>query len=375
MKLLRYTILFLILSVGAGFGAAHHAQAATLSAYPDHRTISVGETFMVDIRVNSEQQVINAISTTIIYPKNLLNVVSVSNGGSFLTLWPVAPTVDTNAGTITLTGGIPNGSYVVDGKILTITFAPKDVGGVEVKFDQALSQVLLNDGAGTPAKLTLNSGIYKVDSLNFINVTSPSHPDENEWYRTRKAVFEWPTIKNAEYSYTLGINPDEVPDDTAERTNGQVTFENIADGTHYFILKEKQQNKTWQIVGRRRIQIDATPPEPVTASVNQDNTVLVGQYYVVFNATDATSGIDRYDITDNNATYRNSTSPFVIKSQDPHSWLLITAYDRAGNVAQWSRGFAPDTERPQNKYYFAIAAAVILAIATALLIKMRIRHR
>jgi hypothetical protein len=375
MKSLRYTIFFLLLALGIGFWPAHGVHAAILSAYPDHRTVSLGETFTVDIRLNSEQETVNAVTTTIIYPKDLLELVSVSRGGSFLTLWPDGPTIDTTSGTITLTGGIPNGSYVVDGKILTITFAPKDSGGVEVTFDAALSQVLLNDGLGTPAKLTLNSGIYKIDDLNFTLITSPSHPDENSWYRNRKATFEWPTTKNTEYSYTLSINPDEVPDDTAERTNGQANFENIADGTHYFILKERQQNKTWQVVGRRRIQIDATAPEPIAASINQDNTVLVGQYYLAFNTTDATSGLDHYDILENTTTYRNATSPFILKNQDPESWLTVTAYDRAGNSVRWTQGTAPAAERIQNKYYLAIIGAILLAVFTAILIKLRIRHR
>ncbi len=375
MKIFRYTIIFILIALGAGIGTAHVARAAVLSAYPDHRTISLGETFTVDIRLNGEQQVINAVTTTIVYPKDLLEVVSISRGGSFLTLWPIEPTVDINTGTITLTGGIPNGSYVVDGKIISITFMPKDSGGVEIKFDNKLSQVLLNDGAGTPAPLTFNTGIYKIEENNFITVNSPSHPDENKWYRSRKTVFTWPTKKNAEYSYTLSINPDDVPDDTAERTAGQVTFDNIADGFHYFILKERQQNKTWEIVGRRRVQIDATAPEPITAIINQDNTVLVGQYYVTYNATDGTSGVDHVDIKENSTTYQNITSPFILKNQDPHSYLVITAYDKAGNSTKWTRGTPPTTESQQTKYYSVIIIAVIMAIFTAILIKLRLRHR
>lgn len=375
MKLLRYTIFFILLALGIGFCPTHGVRAAILSAYPDHRTVSLGETFTVDIRLNSEQEVINAVTTTIIYPKDLLELVSVSRGGSFLTLWPVEPTIDANSGTVTLTGGIPNGSYVVDGKILTLTFATKDSGGVEVKFDTSISQVLLNDGLGTPAKITLNSGIYKIDALNFTTITSPSHPDENAWYRNRNVTFEWPTTKNAEYSYAMSINPDEVPDDTAERTNGQATFENVADGTNYFILKERQQNQAWQVIGRRRVQIDATAPESIIASINQDNTVLVGQYYLAFNTTDAASGIDHYDIVENDTTYSNVTSPFILKKQDPDGWLTVTAYDRAGNTVKWTHGTPLTTERMQNKYYLAIVSAVLLAIFTAILIKLRLRHR
>ncbi|MFA6552953.1 MAG: cohesin domain-containing protein [Patescibacteria group bacterium] len=375
MKLFRYTILFILVTLGIGFGSARYAQAATLSAYPDHRTVSLGETFTVDIRLNSEQQVVNAVTATIIYPKDLLEVVDVSRGGSFLTLWPVEPTIDTNTGTITLTGGIPNGSFVVDGKILTITFSTKDTGGVEVKFDTETSQVLLNDGAGTPATLTLNSGIYKIDDLGYISILSPSHPDENKWYRSRKAVFEWTAENDAEYSYVLGINPDDVPDDTAERTNGQVTFNNVADGIQYFIVKEKRPNRAWQIVGRRRLQIDATPPEPITASVNQDNSVLVGQYYLAYNTTDNASGIDYYDVTENSTVYRNVSSPFILKEQDPNGWLVVTAHDRAGNMTRWTEGTSPTPERSQNSYYLAIIATAIIAIFTAILIKLRLRHR
>ncbi|MFA5051929.1 MAG: cohesin domain-containing protein [Patescibacteria group bacterium] len=373
MKFFRYIPLCALIAVGITCGI-HTARAAVISAYPDHRTIAEGETFTVDIRLNSEQQVVNAVTAVITYPKDLLDVVGVSRGGSFLTLWPVEPTIDSEDSTIMLTAGIPNGSYVVDGKIITITFMTKDVGGVEIGFNESSSSVLLNDGLGTPAALTLQSGIYRIDPIQYIVITSPTHPDENIWYRSREVAFEWPMVKNAEYSYDLSNSPDEVPDDTAERTTGKVTFEGVNDGIYYFILKEKQQGKSWAIIGKKRVQIDATVPDAIQAAVNQDNTVLVGQYYLTFAGTDNASGIDHYDVIENDTAYRGVSSPFILKQQNPDGWLSITAYDKAGNSTRWTHGTAPIQENSQNKYYLLIIAIVILGFFTAVLIKLRLRH-
>lgn len=350
------------------------ASAAVLSAYPDHRTVNVNDTFSVDIRLNSEQQVVNVVSAVITYPKDQLEVTSVSHGGSFLTLWPVEPTIDSSAGTITLTGGIPNGSYVSDGKIVTITFTTKDVGGVEIGFAESSTSVLLNDGLGTPAPLTLLTGIYNVEARPSIAITSPTHPDQDTWYPSRDVTFEWPMTKNAEYSYVLSENPDDVPDDTAERTSGKITYEDVSDGAHTFILKEKQQGKTWELAGRRRVLVDTTAPELLQAAINRDNSVLVGQYYLTFTATDHASGVDHFDVREGSTTYRGISSPFILKQQNPDIWLTVTAYDHAGNATTWTHGTPPPAERSQNTYYLVAITVIVLGILTAVLIKLRLRH-
>ena len=63
------------------------ADAAILSVNPQQKEFATGETFLAEIHLNSEKEIINAVEVMISYPTNLLEVVKVSRGGSFLTLW------------------------------------------------------------------------------------------------------------------------------------------------------------------------------------------------------------------------------------------------------------------------------------------------
>ena len=85
-KYLLKTILGLTILVGI-FGITHLADASIISANPQDKVFATGETFLVEIHLNSEKEIINAVEATITYPTNLLEVVKISKGGSFLSLW------------------------------------------------------------------------------------------------------------------------------------------------------------------------------------------------------------------------------------------------------------------------------------------------
>ena len=140
---------------------------SVISVNPQYKEFATGETFLAEIHLNSEKEVINAVEARISYPTDLLEVVKISQGGSFLTLWIQEPTVEESAGIISFAGGIPGGSLVLDGKIATITFRTKISGVGEVAFDDNNSKVLLNDGLGTATQLETISGIYTINDNYF----------------------------------------------------------------------------------------------------------------------------------------------------------------------------------------------------------------
>ena len=235
-KFLKTTIIAFVAIIGISF-VVGGADAAVLSVDPLQKELALGETFLAEIHLSSEQQVINAVEAVVTYPTDMLEVIEVSQGGSFLTLWVQEPAVEKTAGIISLVGGVPDGSYVVDGKVITITFKTKAPGGVEVGFDSDATSVRLNDGKGTEAPLTLASGIYKISTASFISIASPTHPDEDTWYKNKTFTVSWSIKQGANYSYALSVDPDEVPDEKSESTKGTVTFPDLSDGIYYFVLK------------------------------------------------------------------------------------------------------------------------------------------
>jgi len=371
-RILRTTI-FSALIVISFFIVVQKVEAAVLTVMPNYDDINYGETFVVELRINSEKQVINAVKAVLTYSPSMLDVIDVSRGGSFLTLWPEEPTVDSTEGTISLTGGIPHGSYVVDGKIMSVTFRAISSGSVEIGIDQASTSVHLNDGQGTKTKLDYMTGIYQINPAILINIISPTHPNENEWYSNNFPIFQWELKKGATYSYTLSSDPDEIADNRAESTEGEVSYINLADGVYYFILNEKLSEEKWAIAGKRRVMIDTEAPVDFKLQIGQDIAVYNNQNFLVFLTLDVMSGIDHYDVTEGGKIYKNEKSPYLIKDQLLEKYITVVAYDKAGNKTESSIGNAPKFFKKLNylQLFIVILAIVLLVIILFIVLRKK----
>ena len=368
MNFVKYSI---ILTVLAGlFGVVGAAQASIISINPQEKEFATGETFLVEVHLNSEKEVVNAVEATITYPTDLLSVEKLSIGGSFLTLWAKEPALEASAGVIELAGGIPGGSLVLDGKILTITFKSKVSGVGEVDFGEN-TKVLLNDGLGTVTDLTTISGIFKINQNTFINIDSPSHPDESSWYPNNNFVVAWDLQDNADYSYILSRQPDEIPDNQRESTTGQVSFPELSDGVYYFILKERLPNGEWEIIGKRRGMVDTTSPLPIKTEVSSDEYLYDGQYFLIFSTTDKGSGVDYYTVQEGAYITDNAKSPYVLQDQTKQDAIIITAYDKAGNFIRYNyqeNTFSNTNSSSANNTLFSILIIVVVGVVVLLLL-------
>lgn len=309
------------------------AEAAILSINPRQEEFALGETFIVEVHLNSEGEVINAVKATINYDPDMLEVINVSKGGSFLTLWAQEPTFESSAGLVTLAGGIPNGSHVFDGIVTSITFRTRTPGGAEITFDQSNTSVHLNDGLGTSLPIAFKEGVFQISETTFITITSPTHPDENKWYKNNSFTVNWGYSSDSKYSYVLSEDQDEVPDNKPEYSEGVVTFPDLEDGIFYFILREQSaDSEPWQVVGKRRVMIDSQPPLPISALVSQDDQLFGGKFFLIFSTVDKVSGVDHYDIVEGGSTHTYVDSPYVLKDQTRQSGLTVKAFDKAGNI-------------------------------------------
>ncbi len=362
------TIIFSSLAVTCLLLLSSRAEAAVISLYPAEQKISENGTIIVEIRLNSEQQVVNAVQATITYPVELLEVLEVSTGGSFLTLWPAMPVDNANDGIVTMTGGRPQGSYVTNGKIASITFRAKAGGLASVAFDQISTSVHLNDGLGTAAPLTFINGTYDITSPSVeMTITSPTHPREEKWYSHNSPVIRWTVEKEAEYSYVLGQNPGEIPDDEREIEVGEVHYKNLPDGIYYFSLRKHLPGKNWEMVGRRRILIDITPPLALKYDIGSESTLYNNDFFLTFSSTDVASGVDHYDVVENGINYFNSVSPYRLRDQSLRQPLMLRAVDKAGNKTElWIRGEPVPLKTKQTKDLFWVMVILTAALLSFL---------
>lgn len=151
--------------------------AATLSVDPSSGEFGPGDTFMVTVRLDTNvDECINSASAELHYPADLIKASAVSNGESLFTLWTEEPSVDLEQGIVRFEGGIPGGycgliqgdperTNIVAKVIFSVPgnmIGGRAVGDREpmtVTFGSS-TRVLLNDGFGSVAALSLKSGKY-----------------------------------------------------------------------------------------------------------------------------------------------------------------------------------------------------------------------
>jgi len=127
---------------------------------------------MVEVKLDTEGEEINAVQASLLLPLDLLDFVDFSKGDSILNLWAKDPAVSDN--TLYFLGGVPGG-FKGEGRIGRVILKGKKEGEGSINFKED-SQVLLNDGMGTPAKLNTGGAIFRV-------LAEKREVPEDEWQK------------------------------------------------------------------------------------------------------------------------------------------------------------------------------------------------
>lgn len=151
MRFIRIIIPLVILSGAMLLPAT--VFAARIYLVPTSTEVHVGDTITIDVMLDTEQESVNAVDLAIIYPQ-LFSIKSISRSGSVMTLWIQDPNF--NAKNIVLQGGVPGGIVTGRGIIARVVVRASAVG-TGILVPDPSSKVLLNDGSGTPAHLTVSS--------------------------------------------------------------------------------------------------------------------------------------------------------------------------------------------------------------------------
>lgn len=123
------------------------------------RQIEVGDRLTVDLKVRATDQPINAITGSITFPSELVNVASISKNKSIMNFWTQDPKVVKNK--ILFEGIILNPGFVGEGGVLfSVTFEAKQSGLADLRYSEGA--VLANDGYGTNLLTTLSSASFRI---------------------------------------------------------------------------------------------------------------------------------------------------------------------------------------------------------------------
>ncbi|MBZ9569747.1 hypothetical protein KJA16_02390 [Patescibacteria group bacterium] len=244
------------------------AFAAKLYLEPPEGDYQPGDTFLVEIKIDAEEECINVVEANLSFSQDILDAIDFSQGESILTLWVKLPTIDQSKGEISLIGGIPGGYC---GKIPSDPGVSNLIGKIvfkvpgliveelgenlaEVKF-LASSQLLLSDMLGTKAKLTTQGAKFKI-------LSRPGVP-RDEW--------------------------------------------------------------------QEMIEKDNIPPEPFEIEIHREPSVFEGKYFIIFSTTDKQTGMSYYEIKKGGKDWDEARSPYLLEDQSLQSKILVKAVDKAGN--------------------------------------------
>lgn len=176
--------------------------ADTLFISPASGSYGLGETFTVRVLVSSPRQAINALSGTVSFPTDKLQVTSVSKIGSILSLWVQEPSFSNSRGTVTFEGVVPNpGFSESNGRVLSITFKVVGTGIADVKLSSG--SLLANDGYGTNVLKTLGSGSYSLQQKEVTPVTPPAILETGEDTEGSKTPVTAPNVQTPPQTKTV----------------------------------------------------------------------------------------------------------------------------------------------------------------------------
>lgn len=172
-KFLQISITFLFL-----FCIANVANAAILYLEPSSGSFHKDDIFLVEVRLDTEGEIINAVRASLEFPPDILKVEDFSKGNSVLTLWPQEPVFGRETGLISFSGGVPGGYWGKDGLLGKIVFQVHKTTQIGTQKDTKLnfledSTVLLNDGLGTEADLN------KIGAT--LNILPGTGEEKNPW--------------------------------------------------------------------------------------------------------------------------------------------------------------------------------------------------
>jgi hypothetical protein len=347
MKFLKFFLFFLFLFF------YRQAFAANLSIVPIDQTIKVGDSTNVSILVSTlPNQVINAVSGTISFPKDLLEILSISTTDSLINFWVNKPKFSNSLGTISFEGIIVNPGFSGDeGKIIKINLKAKEKGKAPLILSNA--SVLANDGDGTNVLEKLNHSSVTIeeevqkeskDLPITPNITSETHPDETKWYSNKNVKVQWQIPAEITQVYSILSNKNNTIPNTLKSNPKNISrYNNLKDGIWYVHTKFKNTFGSGP-TKHFGIKIDTTPPDSFSVVENILSEKNNGNTNFTISATDALSGIDHYTfVVDNNLPIEwldDGSHIYKTNALAPGFHILnATVYDKANNSTKSNISF------------------------------------
>lgn len=328
--------------------------AATLAVTPGTAVFKTGQTFTVNVLVNTAGAPVNAADGTVSFNPSELSVIAVSRASSIFNLWTSEPAFSNAAGTVTFSGGVPTGYTGAGGVVMSITFKSNTSGTARVSI--ATASVLAADGRGTNVLTGMSGGTYTLAAVTsqpapeviveYVapantptapKITSETHSDPTIWHSNKNAVLSWVLPANVNAVRTsLDSAAVSVPTKVYDTPIKTITLNDLDQGVSYFHVQFKNADG-WGKVTHYRLAIDSEKPTAFTIALPPNADLSQPVQTVSIKAVDATSPILKFKVqVDATLPYEyvatSSDTQISLPSLEPGSHnVVIEAFDAAGN--------------------------------------------
>lgn len=189
MKSIIYSLIVVILC-SSKMANASSSLFMTKSA----SSVSEGSHVTLDVKVKATDQAINAVSGSITFPADLLQIVSISRDSSILNIWTHDPNISRNK--ISFEGVILSPGYQGEGgSIFRIMFEAKKRGLATVAFSEG--SILANDGQGTNIIDGLFSTNFNIIGVGALDLASRPIAQSSTKQQALPVITDYPLSINS----------------------------------------------------------------------------------------------------------------------------------------------------------------------------------
>ncbi|MEX2052615.1 MAG: hypothetical protein WD898_00095 [Candidatus Paceibacterota bacterium] len=338
--------------------------AADFNITPAGGTIEAGREVIVNLKIDSAGESINAAQAKIRFSPAILEIKEISRDGSIFNFWLNEPVFSNEEGSLEFIGGTPNGVSGTSLQVIRITFLTKGEGAGTIDFvdatiasaDETGSSVLEEAKGASfkvivpgPAAIPLPEVAVAVPPpVQITRTSAPAislpvepevsvslYPQPDRWY-SFKAPFNvqlniTPDISGV--STALNRNPNFEAPRVSEGLFDSKTFPAIEDDGVYYLHFRFQNNRGWGSTSHYRIAVDTQPPLPFSVDVITGKLSDNPSPQLSFRTGDALSGIERYVITFNNeGQILTENAEYTTPPHPPGKYQIrVKAIDNAGN--------------------------------------------
>ena len=343
------------LAFGA-FGAPRTASAASYNLTTGKDTFAVGDTFSVDVKLDSADAGINAAQATISFPKSVVQVTAVDKSGSVFDFWLQGPSYSNDIGQVSFIGGSQDGISGKALEVLKITFKVKGSGSIPILFSDGA--ITASDGSGTNVLSAMNGLQLTSAPAQSVTVVKPAqivrpvvpaaappakpvlavplYPDPGAWNSAiGKFVARW-DLPRAVTGVAAVVNRQPLFDPTqSDGLFDNETFSPLSDGVWYLHVRFRG-TAGWGPTAHYRIAIDSIPPLgfPITTPGGFDTQDVAP--VISYETSDQLSGVGSYEVfIDGAFSTTTEASTYSLPPQQPGTHaLLVRATDAAGNAVE-----------------------------------------